>query len=375
MRRVIFAILLCMLVGIGLYVVYKSKLLEYSVESKSQQVRQTVKVVEAEMSDTGTILPLIGKVQANRTIEITPEVTARIEKILVKPTQEVKKGDLLIQLECTKAKSYLKEAKVNLDNELRKLDMAVKLRKQGVVSIDAYAQLEANVDKLRSIYEVKLAEVAERSIYAPFSGVLGLFSITEGQFVKPGNHLLTLNDISTVYVDFSVAEKYLSKIVLGQEVTATADAWPDFIFIGKVTNIDTVVNPDTLSVNVRVVFDNPSHKLLNGMMMELSMNLASEKTPIIPLKAISYVGDERFVYVLKKNGTVSRRKVLLGQINGSNVAIKQGIKLGTKVVIEGANKIKDGDAVNVLQDEVISDLGDDVPLKKKDKNNTKDSVL
>ena len=109
-------------------------------------------------------------------------------------------------------------------------------------------------------------------------------------------------------------------------------------------------------------------------MIEVDLALSREKLPSIPLKAVNYLGDDRFVYVLKKNNTVSRRKVILGPINGQNVSIRKGLRVNSLVVIEGLDKINDGDLVKPQMQEEALDLIDDVPLKKKGKT-SEDIVL
>ncbi|MGN1394614.1 MAG: efflux RND transporter periplasmic adaptor subunit [Succinivibrionaceae bacterium] len=374
MRRVILGIFICILVCGG-YSWYFLRNQESVKETKNSSTSKVVRVVKVELADTGVVLPLVGKIHARNSVDITPNVAARIDKILVKPIQYVKEGDLLIQLENSKEIAYVKEAKINLDNEIRKLNMSIPLKKKGVISEDAYAQLASNVERLRSVYESKLAELNNRKLIAPFSGYVGLFTLAEGQFVKAGNPLLQLHDLSSVYVDFAISEKYISKIVLGQEIVAKTDAWPEYIFIGKVSHVDTKVNPNSLTVNIRVIFDNQQQKLLDGMMLELSLNLLSKKLPIVPLKAISYVGEERYVYIVGRHNKIIRKKVVLGQVSGGNVAIEQGLKVGNRVVVEGINKIKDGDEVEVIQNESLFELDDNVmPLKKKEKV-SKDSLL
>jgi membrane fusion protein, multidrug efflux system len=368
------AFIFIVIISAGLYGIKVSGIL--NKEAKNSQIidDKTVRVAQVVASESGTVLPLVGRVQANKSLKITPEVTARVSKIFVKSTQSVKKGDILIELDNVKEKAHLKEAIVNYENQLRKLKVSRTLKAKGVVSLDALDQLEAAVEAQKAIVQAREVELNERTIYAPFSGVLSLHQLTEGQFVKPGNILLQLDDLSKVYVDFQIPERFLSQIVVGQEVTAVTDAWPGRIYVGRIEEIDTHVNSDTLAIKVRIYFANKSLELLDGMMLEMSLNLATEKLPVVPLKAISYSGDDRFVYILRNN-IVSRRKVILGPVNGANVSIKQGLRVNSTVVVEGIEKLHDGDKVSILKKDDELDFTGDVPLKKKDKKNNEDIVL
>lgn len=373
--KTIFAILLATLAGAAVYYADRTGFFAVKQAKKSVETVKSVRIVTVEMQNTGITLPLVGRVKANRSLVITPEVTARVSKVAVKSTQEVKSGQLLIKLEDAREQARLNEAEVILNNELHHQKLVRTLRKKGVVSQDAFEQLEAEVEKQRAIVDAKRAELANYSIYAPFSGVLGLHQVTVGQLVKPGNVLLQLDDISRVFVDFQVPERFLSNILIGQEVTAVTDAWPGQSFGGRIEEIDTHVDSNTLAVKVRVYFENPKHRLLDGMMIQMRLLLSASQHPVIPLKAINYLGDERFVFVLKKDGTVTKRRIVIGTVNGSQVAIKDGLRAGMQIVSEGGERINDGDKVQIIKDRDELDMSGENPLKKKDRRNREDLVL
>lgn len=362
-------------IGGILFAVNKSSILKYPIVSGDNSSTKAVKVAEVEYSSAGTRLPLVGRVHANRSVQITSEVTGRISHVFVNPTQMVKSGELLVQLENDRHKALLKEAEIVLKNYERRQEMSGKLKEKGVVSQDSFEQLRAQVKGQSAVVDARRAELNERDILAPFEGILSLHNITEGQFVKPGEILLQLDDISQVYVDFPIPERFLSKIVVGQEVTATTDAWPGHIFRGRVKQIDTHVNVETLAVSVRIYFENPEFKLLDGMMLQVSLNMALEKLPVVPLKSLVYVGDDRYVFVVNEENKVFRRKVVLGPVNGAMVAVNQGLRVGTSIVVEGVNRLHDGDVVTVIKQDEIEAVGGEVPLRKKDKTNTRDQML
>lgn len=368
MRQRILSILFVVIALIVIAIVYKYDLLHIQSKNIQSSIIKTVRVDKVDLSNSALIIPLIGRVNANQSVNITSEVTARIKKIGFNSAQAVKKGSLLIELENSIQKSKLKEAQINLDNELRKLNISHKLMKKGALSLDSYEQLKASVESLKAVVEIRKGELEERSIYAPFDGVLGLHDLTVGKLVKPGTVLFQLDDLKRVYVDFVLPEKYLSKIVLGQKVYATTDVWEGKRFLGIIKSIDTHIDDSTLSFKLRVYFDNKNLMLLDGMMVKLNLNLSSEKLPMIPLKSVVYIGDERYVYVLGKDDIVNRVKVSLGTVNGTNIAVKRGLQLDSLIVVEGAENLNDNDKVKVLN-KTDSIINNDVPLKRKKKNN------
>ena len=108
---------------------------------------------------------------------------------------------------------------------------------------------------------------------------------------------------------------------------------------------------------------------------EMLMNMASEKLPVVPLKSLVYAGEDRYVFVVNEENKVFRRKVVLGPVNGAMVAVNQGLRVGTSIVVEGVNRIHDGDTVAVIKQEDIEAVSGEVPLKKKDKTGTRDQML
>ena len=375
MWKILTGLLLLVLVTAGLYAINYSEIMRYPVSTEDKQVSKTVKVAEVEFSTAGTRLPLVGRVHARRSVKITSEVAARVSKVLVAPTQAVKEGDLLIQMDNVRHLALLEEAVIVLKNYQRKLSMSKKLVSKGVISQDAYDQIVSQVQTQQAVVDARKAELDSREITAPFSGILSLHDLTVGQLVKPGDLLVQLDDLSQVYVDFSIPERFLSKVVVGQEVTAVTDAWPNYIFRGKIKQINTNVDTDTLSVGVRIYFDNQELKLLDGMMLEVSLTLAASKYPVIPLKSIVYSGDDRYVYVVSRENKVFKRKVTLGTVNGSMVAVTHGLREGTLIAVEGVGKLHDGDTVIVKKQDTKNVLDGEVPLRKKDRNQSKDQML
>lgn len=215
MRQRILSILFVVIALIVIAIVYKYDLLHIQSKNIQSSIIKTVRVDKVDLSNSALIIPLIGRVNANQSVNITSEVTARIKKIGFNSAQAVKKGSLLIELENSIQKSKLKEAQINLDNELRKLNISHKLMKKGALSLDSYEQLKASVESLKAVVEIRKGELEERSIYAPFDGVLGLHDLTVGKLVKPGTVLFQLDDLKRVYVDFVLPEKISFKDCLG----------------------------------------------------------------------------------------------------------------------------------------------------------------
>lgn len=374
MKRTIVALILLLLSSGSIYFIYEKGFFSSKVETTEDIKDNRVCTVLVQEKEMGLTFPLVAGVSARKSVLITSEVTARISKIYVKPAGYVKAGELLMELEDEREKAMLKEAEISLAEDKRRLRASSTLAVKGVVSRDSLAKLESQVKQQEAIVEARTAELAERRILAPFSGVVSLHQMAEGLLVKPGNPLLQLDDIGEVYADFALPERFLSKIVVGQEVTASTEAWPGQVFSGKIREIDTHVNSNTLAVMVRIYFKNNDQHLLDGMMLSLNLNLAAEKKPVIPLRAVMFIGDEKYVYVLNSDLTVSRRKVVFGAIHDTDVAIKEGIRVGMRIVSEGNERLHDGDKVVLLDN---NSENDDISggMKLKRRSDTGDKIL
>jgi len=330
-------------------------------------------------------LSLIGKLQSKQFVSIASEVSAKVIKINVEANQKVKKGQLLIELDASKANALLAEANAYLIDEKRKLkEYQLLVKKQAITQTEYNAQL-ATVEIANARLLAAQVLVDNHRIMAPFSGTIGLIDFSEGKLVSVGESLLTLDNLSEMTLDLPVPERYLSMLNIGMDVSATSRAWENNIFSGKVVSIDSRVNPDTLNLRVRLLFDNKSGQLKPGMMMSSTLVFDPIKAPIIGVQALEYSGTKRFVYVVNKkketkpantektevkdnaapkgkgkkggqtsvNGVpsiVERREVMLGARIEDKVVIESGLSIGERIVVQGLVNMRDGLTVNDLGD-------------------------
>jgi len=287
-------------------------------------------------------LSLIGKLQAKQYVSIASEVAAKVTKIAVQANQTVKKGQLLITLDNARANALLAEANAYLSNEQRTLkDFQRLIKRQAVTQTELDAQLSAvAIGKARLI--AAQVFVDNHRIVAPFEGTIGLLDFSEGKNVAIGETLLTLDNLSQMTLDLPVPERYLSQIEVGMDVSATTRAWGDNTFSGKVMAIDSRINPDTLNLRVRLLFDNKNQQLKPGMLMSARLVFKAVNEPIIAVQSIEYSGTKRFVYVVMSNNKVERREVELGARIKDQAIIESGLEIGERVVVQGLVNMRDG---------------------------------
>jgi len=301
-----------------------------------------------DMHEVAQSLTLIGKLQAEQFVSIASEVTAKVTQIAVQANQTVKKGQLLIQLDDARAKALLAEAKAYLQDEQRKLKDFQRLIKKQAVTQTEFDGQSAVVAIAKARLLAAQVFVDNHRLVAPFAGTIGLLDFSEGKTVAIGETLLTLDDLSEMTLDLPVPERYLSKIEIGMDVSATSRAWPETTFIGKVAAVDSRINPDTLNLRVRLLFDNKNQQLKPGMMMKSQLVFAAVNEPIIAVQSLEYSGTKRFVYVIGDNQKVQRREVTLGARIGDQALIESGLAIGERIVVQGLVNMRDGLTINDL---------------------------
>ncbi|MCL1147864.1 efflux RND transporter periplasmic adaptor subunit [Shewanella marinintestina] len=324
-------------------------------DTKDRPVR-TVPVVTGlvEQHDLSQSLSLIGKLDAEQSVYIAPQIAGKIKSIQINTDQEISQGQILVQLDDAKAQAALAEANAYLADEKRKLKEFLKLIDKNAITKTEIDAQTASVDMALARLAAAQADLDYHYLSAPFSGTAGLIDFSQGKMVTAGTELLSLDDLSSMRLDLQVPENYLSQLSVGMAVSAKSRAWPDQAFIGKVIAIDSRVNQDTLNLKVRVQFDNPLHQLKPGMMMSATMLFPSVSEPVIPVQALEYSGTNRFVYVIGTDGIAKRTKVTLGARIDNEVLITEGLSIGDKVVVQGLVNMRDGLRVDDLAESALA---------------------
>ncbi|WEM43034.1 efflux RND transporter periplasmic adaptor subunit [Photobacterium sp. DA100] len=291
-------------------------------------------------------LSLVGKLEAQRSVNIATQVAARVEQIAIGVNSKVEKGELLVQLDDAKPKAAYAEAQAYLNDEKRKYNEYQKLVSRGAITqTELDAQL-ASVNIADARLQAAKADLADHAIRAPFSGTVGLVDFSEGHMLTVGSELFSLDDLSLMRLDIQVPEQYLSFLREGMTVEATSQAWPGRAFSGQIKAIDSRVQADSLNIRVRVVFDNPEALLKPGMLMAAKIGFAPQDAAVIPVQALEYSGTKRFVYLVDETGKAHRTEVKLGVRVENEVVIESGVGIGDRIVVQGLVNMRDGVQVN-----------------------------
>lgn len=319
---------------------------EPAAKAPARQINIRTQTVTQSLAEP--TLKLVGKLTANRSVIISPEVTGRIVNIAVQSGQTVARGETLIALDSGKQQAELAEQNASLRDETRKLNEMRKLVARGAVTQSELEGQQAAVDQAKARLDAARYELSLRTLQAPFAGRVSLIDLSEGALVNSGDNLLHLDEVDKLRLDLAVPERYLSLLHPGMAVTATSSAWPDQHFAGTLTTLDSRVSNDSQNIKARVMIPNANGQLRPGMLLNVVLALPARQLTLIPAQSVEYVGEQRFVYRLEADGRVKRIPVVLGETEGETVWVTEGLKIGDRIVVEGLVNLRDGVLVHDL---------------------------
>ncbi len=321
---------------------------------------EAVTTIVARTARWDETLRAIGTATAVNGVTVAADLPGIVERIDFESGRPVRKGDELVKLDTRQEDAQLKAAEAQRELARLQLERVAGLRRKGVTS-------ESELDDARATFtqaDAKVGEIeatiARKTIRAPFSGILGIRQVNLGQYLAAGAPIVPLQALEPIYVDFAVPQQEVARLDRGTGVTVTperaaagGDADP---LTGKVTAIDSLVDPATRNVNVQATFDNPDGALKPGMFVEARVGLGTASDVVtLPASAISYApyGDSVFVVeqVTGRDGAsylgVRQQFVKLGASRGDQVAVLSGVKPGEEVATSGVFKLHNGSGVAV----------------------------
>lgn len=289
----------------------------------------------------------IGDARANESVTLTSKVTDAIRTIAFSDGQMVAEGDVVVELASAEQGADLIAARAELVEAQANFDRAVDLVRRGSASQARLDEATSTRDAARGRVRALEARLGDRVIRAPFAGVLGLRMVSPGELVRPGDPIVTLDDVSVIKADFNVPERYLPLLRDGLAIEAYAAAWPGRAFGGTVISVSSRVDVATRSVTVRAELPNPDGLLRPGMLLAITLVTENRTALAVPETAIVPVGDVRFVFVIDKDLMATRVEVRTGSRHGGFVEIVSGISEGAIVVSDGTHKVIPGLAVQL----------------------------
>lgn len=347
--------------GIFGFQIFKMQMIKKSMASQ-QIPPSTVSTIRATVQPWQPELKAVGTLRAVRGVDVTSEITGLVRSIHFKSGETVRAGQILVQLNADSdiAQLHASEAAAELAEtvfERDKKQFAVKAVSQAVLDAD-----QADLKSKRAIVAEQVANVAKKSIRAPFSGRLGITTVNPGQYLNPGEKIVTLQFLDNLYADFYLPQQELANLSLGQKVILTSDSYPGRTFTGKITSINPKVDPETRNFQIEASIANPGQLLLPGMFASVQVQAGEVKKYLtVPQTAVAFNPYGETIFVVQegekrpdgKTGLIAKQVfITTGATRGDQVAILKGIKDGDIVVSAGQLKLKNGSPV-VINNKIL----------------------
>ena len=283
----------------------------------------------------------LGTARANESVEIQPRVASLIEQINFEEGQLVDEGDLLVILERSEIVAGLALAEANLAESESLYNRNKSLSDTQAISVSNLETLLAKVKTDRALVQAARARLDNTAIRAPFSGRIGLRRVSPGSFVNTSTVITTLDDISTIKLDFTVPETFITVVSEDMTILARSIVFPDRVFEGRVTSVDTRLDPVSRSVQVRAILPNEDGALKPGMFMTVDLQRDRGEVLVAPEQSIVPEGTMQYVFVVN-DGVAEKRAVTLGRRIPGQVVITSGLEVGEEIITEGTGKVSDG---------------------------------
>lgn len=320
----------------------------------------SVKTTTVKLAEFTDSVEAIGTTRANEQVLITSKYSELVEELFFTDGQIVNKGDVLVKLNNQEELAKVNELNANLSESMAQFKRYQDLLNNKAISKSLVDQQEAKVKAIAAQLQSAHTKLDDLTIKAPFSGVLGFREISVGAYINAGSVITSLDDLSVIKIDFTLPERFLTTVQVGQSLTAYSSAYKNQPFIGHISSIDSRINPITRSLKVRAQISNEDLKLRPGMLLNLTLVLQQETLLQLPESTILPIEDKHFVFVVVDGAgdkqIAQRKSIIIGRRHRGIVEVLRGIEQGEQVVTEGALKLRDGAIVEVIE-QTTSELG------------------
>ena len=313
---------------------------------KTVKVSLTVDGSLVTMSSKDLAYSYTGSLLANEQIDIRPEISAKVTKILFQEGTKVNKDQLLVKMFDADLQAQLKKSKLQVELKAKEFERKKELFKLNGISKEEFETSENGLNTLIAEQDLLNAQISKTELIAPFSGIVGLRMVSEGSFVTNNNVITSLQQIDPIKIEFSIPEKYKPNLLENMEIKFTVEGI-DRIYSARIYALESKIDAATRSIRIRALASNPDRSLFPGSFVSIRLNLFPNKETIfITARAIVPVIDGEQVFIVK-NGKVAPIKVTTGIRTETEVEILKGLQINDTLIISGLLQVKEGIPVKV----------------------------
>jgi len=328
-------------------------LLMVAVSARGQQAPPVI-VAEAREASFVDRVEALGTLRANESVEVTATVSEMVTVIHFQDGQRVKAGDILVEMTNEEEHALIEEGLSTVAEAKKQYDRMRTLAQRGAASESLLDQRRRDYETAKARLRALESNLKDRLVLAPFSGVVGLRNISVGALIEPGDVITTLDDDSVMKLDFTVPAVHLASLRKGLSIEARSSAFVGRTFEGRVSGIDSRIDPVTRSVTVRAVLPNPERVLKPGLLMQVDLLKNPRDVLTVPEEALIPSGRKNYVLVVERSASPavsSRREVTIGARRPGQVEILGGLAAGELVVVHGTLKVRPGQPVSVMAEQ------------------------
>jgi membrane fusion protein (multidrug efflux system) len=306
-----------------------------------------VEVGKVEIMNVNEEVEALGTLAADESVVIAPEIAGRVVALGFKEGEKVTKGQELVKLDTAILEAELKQAQADLTLARDTHDRQRALVQRGAGTQVAMEESAAKLASSEARVQLAKAKLAQSTILAPFTGVVGLRAVGLGDFVAVGKPLITLTSIDPIKVDFRVPEMLLSSVKVGQTVNLRVDAVPDTTFAGTIFAIDPVVDINGRAIKLRAAIPNADLKLKPGLFSRIAITVAQRPNAmVVPEMAVVPDSEGKIIYVVQ-DGKAKRIRVELGRRLLGKVEVVKGLTPDMQVITAGQMRLREGSTIAV----------------------------
>ena len=320
----------------------------------ARQVNVVTSAVKSATINAG--LAAIGEGSAARSVTVVATSGGELAEVAVRPGQQVKSGDIIARFTAETEQIDYDRARLAADDAQAALARTEGMANSNLVAATALtaAQLAAaNADLALRNAELALAR---RTITSPIDGTVGLLRVTPGNYVAAQTAITTVDDTSSILIDFWVPESYAAQLSPGMPVTVSALALPGRDFSGDISAMDSRIDPASRTLQVQAEIPNPDNALRAGMSFSVSLAFPGETYPAVNPLAILWSAEGSYVWQYQ-DGTAKRVMAEIVQRNSDGVLVRADLLPGDAIITEGILQLSDGMAVTLLDGPDGSDEG------------------
>lgn len=312
------------------------------IKPASTSVLVTVAPVKTQL--LANTIKAIGTVNA-ASIEVTPETAGHIASIAFNDGAVVKQGDTLIQLDDSILKAKLQSMTAQYQFSQQSYLRLKQLASKGMVAAQTLDAALADMKEKKAALDEARVTDAKMKLVAPFDGMVGQRKVNPGDYVNPGQGVVTLTDTEHLRVEYNLPEKYLSQVRIGQAVQISTAAYPGQTFTGTIAYLSPTINPENRTIAVYATLSSPHERLASGLFVDVTQTLNQAKQALmVPARSLVPVLNGNQIYKIV-NGKAVSVDVQVGARSESAVEILKGIQAGDQVVTDGQLKLRNGQPV------------------------------